>query len=122
MEVSGKIIEKFDTQQISDRFRKREFVIEYDSGNGYSESLLFQLTQDRCDILDTFQKGDEVQVSFDLKGRRWESPKGEIKYFNSLQAWKISKSGGQPSGAVDPLPEDYFEPDEPASSDDSLPF
>jgi len=89
MEIKGIIKNITDTVQISDRFRKREFVVEYSNNPDYPQPLQFELVQDRCELLDSFQEGQEVEVHFDLRGREWTSPQGQVKYFNSLQAWKL---------------------------------
>ena len=47
------------------------------------------MVQDRCELLDSFQEGQQVEISFDLRGREWTNPQGQVKYFNSLQAWKL---------------------------------
>ena len=91
MEIEGKLHVKFDTQQVSDKFMKRDFVVEYSDNPSYPQYVTFQLTQDRCSTLDGFQPGDKIQVTFNLRGREWKSPQGEIKYFNTLEAWKVSK-------------------------------
>ena len=88
MEIKGIIKKISETVQISDRFRKREFVVEYSSNPDYPQPLQFEMVQDRCELLDSFHEGQEVEVHFDLRGREWTSPQGEVKYFNSLQAWK----------------------------------
>ena len=92
MDIKGKIIEIGNTVQVSDKFRKREFVVEYAENTQYPEYIKFELTQDKCDLLNSFSPGQEVEVFFNLKGRRWTDPKGETKYFNSLQAWKIQSA------------------------------
>jgi len=89
MEIKGIIKKISETVQISDRFRKREFVVEYSNNPDYPQPLQFELVQDRCELLDPFQEGQEVEVHFDLRGREWTSPQGQVKYFNSLQAWKL---------------------------------
>ena len=89
MEIKGIIKKISETVQISDRFRKREFVVEYANNPDYPQPLQFELVQDRCELLDSFQEGQEVEVHFDLRGREWTSPQGQVKYFNSLQAWKL---------------------------------
>jgi hypothetical protein len=88
MEVTGKLRAIFDTKQVSERFTKRELVLELADGK-YPQSVLFQLTGDRCAILDQFQVGDEVRLEFNLRGREWKSPQGEVKYFNSLDVWRM---------------------------------
>ena len=89
MELQGKLTEIFATQSINDRFRKREFVLEYAKNPEYPELLKFELIQENCEQLDQCEAGQTITVLFDLKGRKWTSPKGEIKYFNTLQAWRI---------------------------------
>ena len=89
MEIKGIIKKISETVQISDRFRKREFVVEYSNNPDYPQPLQFEMVQDRCELLDSFQEGQEVEVHFDLRGRDWTNPQGQVKYFNSLQAWKL---------------------------------
>jgi len=97
-QISGKIHVIRAEQVVSDKFRKREFVIV--TGGTYPQYLSFQLTQNNCAQLDNLSNGDTVKVNFDLRGREWKAPTGEIKYFNSLEAWKLEKEGstmGQPA-------------------------
>lgn len=119
-ELSGTLIEKFDTQKVSDKFSKREFVIEKkeDTGNfEFVDQIKFQLTQDRCNLLDNFNKGDEIKVSFNIRGRKWE--KGEkVSYFTNLEAWKIENQGGAMPETPPPPSEEHAPPEEP----DDLPF
>lgn len=131
MNVKGKIIEKFDTQNVTDSFRKREFVIEYADNPQYPEFVKFELIQANCDQLDGFQVGQEVDVSFNLKGRKWNDPKGGVKYFNSLQAWRLQRVNEVEAPAApgpDSAPSNDMNPPEwltnnPAPSvDDDLPF
>ena len=89
MEIKGKIKNISETVQISERFRKREFVVEYASNSDYPQPLQFEMVQDRCELLDPFEVDQDVEVFFDLRGREWTNPQGEVKYFNSLQAWKL---------------------------------
>ena len=89
MEIKGKIKKISETVQISERFRKREFIVEYASNPDYPQSIQFEMVQDRCELLDPFEVGQDVEVFFDLRGREWTNPQGEVKYFNSLQAWKL---------------------------------
>lgn len=121
METEGKLIEIFQTKKVTDTFQKREFVIELGNNPNYPETVLFQLVQDKCSLLDGFSVNDTVKVSFDLKGRKWKSPQGELKYFNSLQAWRVAKSGGNEGGSdVPDFPDFDAAPTPPA--DDDLPF
>ena len=83
------------TQVISEKFSKREFIIE--TSDQYPQQIMLQLTQDKCDYLEVYQLGQQVDVSFNLRGREWTSPSGEVKYFNTLEAWKIEKVGSEPA-------------------------
>lgn len=89
MNIKGKLIEIFETKQISDKFKKREFVIEYAENAQYPQFIKFELTQNNCDMIEGFKKGDFVEVQFDLKGKPWTNKQGETTYFTSLSAWKI---------------------------------
>lgn len=89
MKITGKLIQVTDVQQISNTFKKRSFVIEYIENPQYPEYISFDLIQDRCSIIESFKIDDEVEISFNLKGRKWINPEGFKKYFNSLHAWKI---------------------------------
>lgn len=120
MTVEGKIVEKYDTQTIKDTFRKREFVLEYAENPQYPEFVKFELIQSNCDQLDSMNIGDEVAVSFNLKGRKWTDPQGEIKYFNSLQAWRIDKKSGASQDTPPPPSQEWAS--EGAAPDDDLPF
>lgn len=110
-----------ETQQVSARFTKREFVLHIADGR-YPQHVLFQLTGDRVGNVDDFKVGDEVEVEFNLRGREWTSPKGEVKYFNSLDVWTIARVGVGP-GADDGAPDLPPPPDDPPPAfDDDIPF
>ena len=125
MNVKGKILEISDTQQVSNSFKKREFVLEYAENPQYPEFLKFEMIQDKCAILDSYKANDEVDVYFNLKGRKWTDPKGEVKYFNSLQAWKI-ESAGTNQQASPPADNGMDQMEEPGwitnGDEDDLPF
>ncbi|MDH5382485.1 MAG: DUF3127 domain-containing protein [Cyclobacteriaceae bacterium] len=120
MDITGKIIEIQDTQNINDSFQKREFVLEYAENPLYPEYVKFELIQERCALVDAFKVGDEVKVQFNLKGRKWTDKEGQVRYFNSLQAWKIDSLAGQSSQDAPPAPNNPPAP--PANEDDVLPF
>lgn len=90
--LKGKLTEKFDTLQVSDKFSKREFVVETKeaSGNGqiYVETIKFQLTNQKCNLIDSTPLNSEVEVSFNIRGKRFEKD-GKVSYFNNLEAWKV---------------------------------
>jgi hypothetical protein len=114
--ISGKLKVVGETQQVKDTFKKREFVLTDESSN-YPQHISFQLVQDSCDLLDGLKEGEEVKVLFNLKGREWTSPQGELKHFNSLDAWRVERMhAGQ-----EPAPMHVHEPPLPQEEDD-LPF
>ena len=92
MEIVGKIKKIMDVQNVSDKFRKREFVLSTDLDTPYPQHILFQTTQEKCALLDNLKVNDEVKVFFNIRGREWTSNQdGQIKYFVSLEAWRIDK-------------------------------
>lgn len=120
-EATGKIIRIFDIEKKTDTFQTREFVIEVPDGN-YSQMVKFQLTQDKCELVNNFSEGDLVKVSFSLRGREWQG-----KYFTNLDAWRVeaaSESGNQGNNFGDVVfPEAHHEPaNAPDEKDDDLPF
>jgi hypothetical protein len=118
------------TQVISEKFSKREFVIE--TQDQYPQLVMFQATQDKCSLLDNVQVSSQVEVSFNLRGREWTSPAGEVKYFNTLEAWRIEKVGqgnampaGGPSAmslGSDPIPAATTSAVASNEEEDDLPF
>ena len=99
MEITGKLHRKFDTQQVSEKFSKREFVIIEAQNPMYPQYIKFECTQDKCSMIDALKEGDEVKVMFNLRGREYtDRNTAEVKYFTSIEAWKIDKvAGGSPS-------------------------
>jgi len=133
MEIKGKLVEKFETANVTASFRKREFVMEYAENPQYPEYIKFELIQDKCDQLDAFNLGQELNIAFNLKGRKWTDPQGGVKYFNSLQAWKISAvheistsaTGAPPvadDGSLDNVQEPEWLKNSSGAEGDDLPF
>lgn len=116
-EIVGKIILIDDTQQISDNFKKREFVIEVENerNSDWNDFIKFQITQDRCDILDACKLNQKIKVYFNIKGRKWEKD-GKVNYFSNLECWRIES-------LIDTTPPE-FDPNDmpPAPEEDELPF
>lgn len=103
MELTGSIKVLGDTFVVTDKFKKRDIVITDNSNDQYPQHVTFQFTQDKCDMLDKYKVGDHVTVKFNLQGREWTSPSGDVKYFNTLQGWFITKAEGvsnQPQAAA----------------------
>ena len=115
MEVTGKIktIEKTQTFG-SNGFRKREMVVTTDEQ--YPQMILIEFIQDKCDLLNSYQVGQDVKVSINLRGREWINPQGEAKYFNSVQGWRIENLAQAATDQFEPAP------DLSANETDDLPF
>lgn len=120
LNVTGTLKVKNNEQAVSEKFRKREFVIT-DSSTQYPQYISFQLTQDKCSLLDAYNVGDEITVHFNLRGREWKSPQGEIKYFNSLEAWRLERKSSAAPQQQDNYPAPTIE-DMPMDVKDDLPF
>ena len=88
--LSGTLKVIKDTDQVTGSFKKREFVL-VDASSVYPQDISFQAAQDKCSMLDGYMEGEQVEVSFNLRGKEWTSPQGEVKYFNTLDAWRIEK-------------------------------
>jgi ribosomal 30S subunit maturation factor RimM len=86
--LKGEVKVISETRQVSEKFKLREFVITTEGD--YPQVIQFQASQDKGDLLDNFNPGDQVEVSFNLRGREWTNPQGEVKVFNTLDAWKIT--------------------------------
>ncbi len=124
MEVQGKVKMIGETQTFgSNGFRKREIVVTTEEQ--YPQHIMVEFVQDKCDLLNTFQVGQDVKISINLRGREWVNPQGETKYFNSIQGWRIENlQAAAPAGAAPVPPADAFEPATDFSKEehDDLPF
>ena len=122
-DAQGKLHEIFDEQQVSEKFRKREFVLEIPDG-AYTQYIKFQLTQDKCNLLDQYKVGDEVKVAFNLSGKPF-TKNGTTMYFTNLGAWRIEPASGNNGGGQ---PNNYAAAQPAAASfvmdeaDNDLPF
>lgn len=87
-ELTGTVIEIYPTQTFNKGFKKREFVLEV--GDSYPQKIIFSAVQEKCEIIDSFNIGDTINVAFDVKGREWTDKSGQTKYFNSLEAWRMT--------------------------------
>lgn len=123
MNIRGKILEIFQTNQIKETFKKREFVIEYAENPNYPQILKFEMINDNCTMLDGYRKGDDVEIEFDLRGREWTNPQGNKVYFVSLNAFRLRKIDDRNNSTPDegPIPgTDDIPP--PSPDEDELPF
>lgn len=88
MEIQGRIKTIFATETVGQNgFQKRDLVITTEEQ--YPNDILIQFTQQRCDLLNNLKVGQNVRVHFNLRGREWTNQQGEVKYFNTIEGWKI---------------------------------
>jgi single-strand DNA-binding protein len=87
-QITGIVKTIGETQQIKETFKKREFVVS--TQDQYPQHILLQLIQDKTEMANSISVGQKVTVNFDIQGREWTSPQGEVKYFVSLNAWRIT--------------------------------
>ncbi|MFL2637772.1 MAG: DUF3127 domain-containing protein [Flavobacteriaceae bacterium] len=124
MDITGKIKLINETKEYgSNGFRKRELIVTTEEQ--YPQDLLVEFIQDKCDILNSYNVGDSVKVDINLRGREWQSPQGEIKYFNSIQGWRIEKLSLESNPNIPPVPPaEAFEPADDVNDNepDDLPF
>jgi len=124
-EITGKVIDISPVNQVSDKFKKREFVIEKKEAGGsavFIDYVKFQLIQDKCDLINESFLNEEVKIWFNLKGNKWERD-GKINYFTNLDAWKIEKVSSGPPREQNPSSRVTLE-DIPPENDElsDLPF
>lgn len=102
LEITGVIVFIGDTQQVTEKFIKREFAIDVEDGQ-YSQTIKMQFTGERCSKLDKFNAGSNVTVKANLRGRAYAKG-GETMYFNSIEAWYIKEAGTDDAPAPAPAP------------------
>ncbi|MGB4773761.1 MAG: DUF3127 domain-containing protein [Daejeonella sp.] len=124
MEVKGKVHEISPVITVSDKFKKRELIVEYAENPAYPEFVKFEAVQDKVNLFDNVKVGDNVELSFNLRGRAWTNKEGITSYFNTLVVWKMNILGASESGAASPSTPEYAPPVDITSKpdDDDLPF
>jgi hypothetical protein len=130
MEIEGRIKMIDETKAFgANGFRKREMVVT--TQEQYPQHIMIEFTQDKCDLLDTHNVGDNVTVGINLRGKEWVNPQGETKYFNSITGWRIEKTqaGARDNSAADDYhkqhpatPQDAFDMPNNSDDGDGLPF
>lgn len=138
LEVTGRLHAKFPTQQIKDNFSKREFVLELTdespTGMVFTNYASFQLVNQSCAVVDQFQEGDMLKVTFNIRGNRWERD-GQVKYITNLNAWRVERANAaaapgapQPQQQFNQQPQQQFQPQQnnnfgnTSNQPDDLPF
>jgi len=125
MEIQGKVKMIGETQTFGNNgFRKREIVVTTEEQ--YPQHIMVEFVQDKTDLLNNYNVGQDVKISINLRGREWTNPQGEVKYFNSIQGWRIENlQAEQGSGNIPPVPPaEAFAPADNLNEEehDDLPF
>ena len=116
LKITGVVIAIMEKQQVTDTFAKREFVIETDEQ--YPQMVKFELTQNKCELIDGHQVGETVTVHFNVAGRKWVDKQGKDVYFVSVKAWRIEKEAAVPEDSTP-----FADAEPPIDSfSDTLPF
>ena len=119
-ELSGQVIKKFEIETFASGFQKQNIVVKTE--DQYPQEIQIEFTQNKIDLIEKINVGDHVTVSFNVNGRSWTDPKGEVKYFNSIVGWKIENEPTKVEKPEKPInkvkQENPFEDEE----DGDLPF
>jgi hypothetical protein len=109
------VFDRIDTQGTNGTFSKRDIVVRTDEQ--YPQDIAVQFTQDKCDFLDNYKPGDRVVIAYNLRGKLggWTNPQGEVKYFNTIQGWKINKERAEGQAQTTPAATQPAAPSAPAA-------
>lgn len=103
MEVTGRVKMIDQTKEVgAGGFKKRDIVVTTDEQ--YPQHILVQFVQDKCDLLNNYQVGDQVKIDINLRGREWTNQQGETVYFNTIQGWRIGKVQAEAPAAAPQTP------------------
>ena len=122
MEVKGKVHEISEVIAVSEKFKKRELILEYAENPTYPEYVKFEAVQDKVNLFDNIKVGDNVELFFNLRGRPWTDKTGKTSYFNTLSVWRLTPLGAAEGASAAP---EYASPVDISSApgdDDDLPF
>jgi hypothetical protein len=117
LSIKGTIKKIYPTQQINDTFKKREFILLTD--DKYPQTIKFELTQEKTELLDYIKKQITATVYFNVRGRDWTNKENKTVYFVSLNAWKIET---ETTPEIKPIPEPIKQETQPQTQTDDLPF
>ncbi|WEK19132.1 MAG: DUF3127 domain-containing protein [Candidatus Pedobacter colombiensis] len=122
MEIKGKVHEIGALQQVSETFKKRDLIIEYAENPTYPEYIRFEALQDKTALFDSLKPGDDIEVSFNLRGRPWTDKTGKTSYFNSLVVWRINALANGAAAASTPAYAPPADLNSAPGEEDDLPF
>ncbi len=126
MELQGTVKKIFDTQTFASGFQKREMVLL--TQEQYPQPISIEFLSDKINLLDNVSEGETVKLGINIRGREWTNPQGEVKYFNSITAWRLEKvadNGDQPTftaPSANATPDTTIESPFADEGDDDLPF
>ena len=126
MELQGTVKKVGETQTFASGFQKRELVLLTEEQ--YPQPIQIDFLSDKIDLLNNVSEGESVKVGINIRGREWTNPQGEVKYFNSISAWRLEKVSGENTNTEAPQPNTFQTPapatnDNPfADEDQELPF
>jgi hypothetical protein len=90
MEIKGKVLVVGNTVAVSEKFKKRDLIVEYSENPQYPDQIKFEAVQDKTSLLDSVKVGYEIQVYFNLRGRGWTDKTGKTQYSNTLSVWRLT--------------------------------
>lgn len=125
MDIKGKVHEISQVITVSEKFKKRELILEYAENPTYPEFVKFEAVQDKVNLFDNINVGDQVELFFNLRGRAWTDKMGKTSYFNTLAVWRLTPLGaGASSATTAAAAPEYANPVDISSAptDDDLPF
>ena len=99
MKISGAIHHIGNVERVSEKFQKRDFVIE--TGDKFPQRILMQLTPDKVSLADNLKLGQVVECSINLRGREWVSKDGEIKWFNTIECWSMQFANAETTNSFE---------------------
>ena len=126
MELQGTVKKIGETQTFASGFQKRELVLLTEEQ--YPQPIQIDFLSDKIDLLNDVSEGESVKIGINIRGREWKNPQGEVKYFNSIVAWRIEKVSGENTNTEAPQPNTFEKPapitnDNPFGDEDQdLPF
>jgi hypothetical protein len=102
IKITGQVYHIGEVEQVSKKFRKREFVVK--TVEQYPQFVLLQVVNDRCDLLDSLRLNDNVNAFINIRGREWTDRNGARKFFNTLEAWQVTFASILNRPEVQPAP------------------
>ena len=116
LSVKGKLSRKLSvesgTSKAGKEWKKQSFIV--DTGAQYNPEICFQLFgDDKIEMLNHHNEGDQVDVSFNLSSREYNG-----RYFHNIDAWRIENIGVGGTNKMEAAPEFNT----PSTEDDDLPF